>query len=239
MNDLTIIYYTSNRLPEEVAERIRDNLMAQLCRLSVMPNIISVSRKPINFSSNIVMGDNFGVSLYNIYRQILIGALAARTKYVACCEDDALYSLSHFRFRPLDNCFGYDMNKLGVYTWHRNPVYSYKHRACMWTCIAPRDLMIETLIEKLSIPDLDKKAKWFAEPGRYDRQLGVTKRNIEEYRASDPSIVFSHLYALGAEYLGRRKRTGDNPHYKEEYWGDAKDLVLKYWGQKLWFKEIG
>jgi hypothetical protein len=235
MDDLTIIYYTSNRLPEEVAGRIRSDLLTKIGDC----DIISVSHKPIGFGFNIVLGDNMGVNSFNIYRQILIGALAARTTYVACCEDDALYSESHFHHRPNLNCFAYDMNKFGVYTWHHNPMYSYKHRPCMWTCIAPRELLIKTLIERFSIPDLHRKAKWFGEPGRYDNNLGVTPRLIEEYKAECPSVVFSHLYALGADFLGRRKKTGESPHPHDLYWGSAKSLMLEYWGQDLWLKEVG
>ena len=41
-------------------------------------------------------------------RAILIGAQAASTPFVACCEDDTLYAPSHFTYRPALDTFAYD-----------------------------------------------------------------------------------------------------------------------------------
>src|SRR3990167_3601524 len=92
--DLTVVYYTSNRIREPFGQRVRDQL---LLAVSGAP-IVSVSQKPLDFGDNICVGD-IGHTYFNIYRQMLTGAKAARTKYVALAEDDTLYSPEHFRDR--------------------------------------------------------------------------------------------------------------------------------------------
>lgn len=96
MNDLTLIYYTSNTNPEYFAGNVRNHLL-QVTEGKIP--IISVSQKPIDLGKNICAGE-IGRSLYNLYRQVYTGALEAKTKYVALCEDDTLYNMEHFRHRP-------------------------------------------------------------------------------------------------------------------------------------------
>src|SRR3990167_1123852 len=93
MSDLTCVYYTCNRIPERFANSVRTNL-AEAAR--DIP-IISVSHKPLQFGENIVV--DLPVHHLSIYRQALIGAKAATTKYAAFCEDDVLYSPEHFQHR--------------------------------------------------------------------------------------------------------------------------------------------
>ena len=76
--DLTVIYYTANYLNNRFADRVRE----QLIRAIGQTPLISVSHKPMDFGENICVGD-IGRSVYNIYKQVLIGARAAKTKYVA------------------------------------------------------------------------------------------------------------------------------------------------------------
>ena len=50
MNDLTLLYYTANKIPETFGQNVRNHL------LSLFPEgipIISVSHKPIDFGKNI------------------------------------------------------------------------------------------------------------------------------------------------------------------------------------------
>src|SRR5574337_272588 len=108
--DLTIIYYTSNWLDTHNPYFLANTKKQLLKAIGDLP-LISVSQKPIALGKNICVGD-IGRSHLNIYRQILIGAKAAKTKYVALAEDDILYSWEHFHEHlPEKGKFAYDINK--------------------------------------------------------------------------------------------------------------------------------
>jgi hypothetical protein len=228
MNDITIVYYTANFINSFSAEAIRNQL---LIAKGDIP-LISVSQKPINFGENICVG-NIGRSQINIYRQVLIGAKAVKTKYVALCEDDCLYSPSHFTcFRPKDNEFAYNWNRWGLYTWSRPPVFSNKHRIVLSNCIAPKDLIIETSEERFArYPDESQiPLHHFAEFGKYEKWMNITRRPVVIFESPEPTVMFSHPEALGFAGLGTRKGLGGDRCFELPYWGTAKDVLKKYFG---------
>ena len=97
---LTIIYYTCNWLDDKNPYFLA-NTRKQLLEAVEDRPIVIVSQKPTIFgnnSVNVCMGD-IGRSHLNIYRQILEGCKAAKTKWVAMAEDDVLYSKQHFNFQ--------------------------------------------------------------------------------------------------------------------------------------------
>ncbi|KKL05880.1 hypothetical protein LCGC14_2601630, partial [marine sediment metagenome] len=75
MSDITVVYYTSNYMTGKFIEKTKEQLLSVIGDLP----LISVSHKPMNFGTNICVGD-VGRSHLNIYRQILVGARGARTK---------------------------------------------------------------------------------------------------------------------------------------------------------------
>lgn len=96
MDDLTILYYSSNREKPEFEKQVTDNIL----RIVGNTPIISISQKPMNFGDNICVGD-VGLSDYNIYRQMQIGCLRAKTKYVCTAEADCFYPpTGYFDFKP-------------------------------------------------------------------------------------------------------------------------------------------
>lgn len=96
MNDLTIIYYSSNREKPEFEKQVTDSIL----RIVGDTPIISVTQKKMDFGTNICVGD-VGLSDYNIYRQMQIGCLAAKTKYVCTAEADCFYPpTGYFDFSP-------------------------------------------------------------------------------------------------------------------------------------------
>jgi len=98
MDDLTILYITASEMPDKwVQFQIKYLLKA----IGDTP-IISVSRKPMDLGINLI--DTEKKCYFNIYMQMLRGALLAKTKYVAMVEDDVLYSKEHFtQFRPKES----------------------------------------------------------------------------------------------------------------------------------------
>ena len=227
VNDLTVIYYTANVLREPAFTNIQKILLEAIGDTP----LISISQKPINLGQNICVGA-IGQSYLNIYKQMLIGAKAAKTKYIALAEDDALYSKEHFTsYIPKDDEFAYDMARWTLYTWHPD-VYSIKFRINNSTLICTRDLLIEALEERFAkYPDESAiPLHYWGEFGKYERHLGVTVRKQVEYSSKVPSVVLSHEDAVGFGFLGKRKALGPLQAYDIPVWGKASDLIKKIYG---------
>ena len=227
--DITAIYYTANHVSEFFGENVRKILLKSIGNIP----LISVSQKPMNFGENICVG-NIGRSAYNIYKQILIGAKAAKTKYISLCEDDILYTPGYFTsFRPEKDIFAYNYNRWGIYTWSKPPIFSRKDRIVTSQLIAMRQSVINALEKRFDKhPDPNNfPAKYFGEIGKHDKSLGVSNNITQTFLSPEPNIMFSHEYALGFEGLGRKKRHGDIRVDSLEPWGKAED-VLKLFVKK-------
>ena len=220
MNNLTLIYYTSNQVEERFAGNVRQSL------LSFELPIISVSQKPLDFGRNICVGD-IGVSIYNIYKQVLIGAKSADSEYVACCEDDALYNVEHFSHRPKMDSFSYNLNRWNV----NEDLFFHRNRVNMSMCVAPRELMVETLekrFEKYPHSLIREKGELigFGEPGRSEAKLGLPEVKMEIFNTSIPTLVFNHRPSVGGV---RRLLRKDTVKKELPYWGNANDLWERMW----------
>lgn len=216
MNDLTLLFYTCNRMSEPFAGNIRNHL------LSLFPEgipLISISHKPMDFGKNIYV-PGLEPSIYFVYRQILIGAKEATTKYVACAEDDAIYCREHFEHRPEDDSFDYNLNR-----WHINETfYFWRPRAGMHTCIAPTVLVIETLEKRFAkYPTiLDESCmRGFCEPGRREDMIGLPKVKFTMFNTAAPVLVFNHRGSLGGK---RKVKNTDVIVSSHEHWGSASEL---------------
>jgi hypothetical protein len=231
MNDLTIIYYTSNRVPVGFMA----NTQKQLLRAVGDTPIISVSQKPMDFGQNICVGD-IGVSAYNIYLQILTGVREAKTKYVATAEDDVLYPPEHYAHRPTDDdTLAYDLSKWSIFTWTDPPIYSFRdNRRTMTSLIAPRETLLRTLEERYAkyptVESIPKKLYEFfwGEPGRFENHLRIHTVKTERFRCAVPSIIFSHPQAYAFAHLGTRKKHSSVRATEVAPWGKAEDVLKLY-----------
>ena len=222
--DLTIVYYTCNRIPELVSERVRKDLLNK----SEGIRIISVSHKPIDFGENICVGE-VGWSVYNLYTQVLIGAREVKTPFMICAEDDFIYPESRFKFKPVrDDTFYYDSNR---WTLTREGIYFWRGRTSFGTCIAPAKFMIETLEERFQkYRGADHpRIRLFGEPGRLENHLGVTPVKMERIFLKDPIITFNHRDSLGN---ARKRKPTDEVKYDLYLWGNGKSLWDKFWNPK-------
>lgn len=222
MNDLTVIFYTCNRIPEPFAARVR----VQLLRAIGDTPLISVSHKYMpDFGQNIYVG-NHKPTTWRLYQQVLIGALAARTPYVAMAEDDVLYPVGeHFSYRPPLDTFAYDYARWWI---EREGFYRWRRRTVLSTCIAPRLLLIETLerlFERFPVePATRGEMTGMAEPGRYEKYLGLPQVQIEHFTSREPIVTFNLKSSLGGL---RKVNETDLIEYELEPWGTATNL----WGQ--------
>jgi hypothetical protein len=254
MIDLTIIYYTSNWLDEHNPYFL-ENTKDQLIKAANGLPIVIVSQKPVyfpvyfmapissNIKENIVVGD-IGRSHLNIYRQILEGAKAATTQYVAMAEDDILYSESHFHsgqiakeFEANGDVMLYDMNKVSLFTWTDPPMFSFRSkRKVINQLIAPREMLIKALEERFTQLEYlkekgwpeDKIIKYWGDIGRYESILGITVQPTVEFYSQVPSVVFSHPEAFGYLTQGKKKRLGDIRIIELYDWGKASDILKLY-----------
>lgn len=226
MSDLTICYYTAN----VISDFFMKNVQKQILKAAPDVPIISVSQKPMKFGENIVVA--LPRHQASIYKQVLIGAREAKTKFVALCEDDVLYSPEHFKFRPKQGHWGYNMNSWSIFTWG-TPMFTYKPpggRRNLNGLICERELLIKHLEERFSRwPDDNKiDIRIFGEPGKYDKSLKTTPYPSEDFYVNPPNIVFSHQTNLQFEGLGTRKALGQVRALTVPYWGDAANIRSLY-----------
>ncbi|MCJ7646067.1 hypothetical protein MUO65_04070 [bacterium] len=233
MNDLTLLYYTANTISDACARNVRNHLLEVTG--GKFP-IVSVSQKPIDFGTNICIGE-IGKSHYNCYKQILTGAMVVKTKYVACCEDDTLYNQEYFSHRPSgDDIFAYNLN------------WWYAEAPCFWhkmiemkdtgmcQCLCPTNALIENLKVRFDvfsnpIPASDRPTqKCWQEPGRDDVYFGIPNAKFEYFSSERPTIVFNYRGSLGGKRKSWRPTTFAD---SLPGWGKAKDLWQKYWEVKL------
>lgn len=232
-SDLTIVYYTANSFD---LDNPKDDFFTETWNKlhDARGNIpiIAVSQEDLGLVSsieNIVVG-KIGKSHLNIYRQALIGAKAAKTPYIALCEDDVLYHPDHFKYRAPHGVFGYNMNVWSIFTWVNPPIFSYKDRINLSGLICERELFIETMEERFAkYPDDSKiDISIWAEPGKYEGHLGVTKRQFEKFYSDNPNVAFSHETALSFNGLGKRKAQGKIKATAIPYWGTAEQVRSLY-----------
>ena len=185
-----IIYYTDNRLDEEITQRVQGQILK-----SGLP-IVSCSLKPLGFGKNIVL--DLEPSAITMVKQILTALKASDSDYVFFCEHDVLYHLSHFNFiPPNDNIFYYNTN---VWRWDysSDKVITYDHLRSLSGLCVYRDKVLEhfnkkmkTIIDKSydKIPVTRNPAwarKYGYEPSEKNGEV------TEEWRSEFPNIDIRH-----------------------------------------------
>src|SRR3990167_1702688 len=224
MEDLTVLYLTASEIKESFAVYQRTILLEAIGNYP----LISVSRKPLDFGTNII--DDGKRSLSNIYRQMLRAAKMATTEFVATAEDDCLYHSNHFTFfRPKPDEFAYDQNRFALFTWGE-PIYSWRNRKSNCSLIAPRKLLIEALEERFDKWPNGTPANLTGELGRnmVDRNLGITLRKSVEAFAEVSVVQFNHDASSEDRQRSHRKKPGQIKVYDIFHWGKASELVKHY-----------
>lgn len=230
--DLTILFLTLNKMPEQWAAF----QIGHLRKAAQDTPIISISRIPMTLGRNLIQEGPF--SYWNIYLQMLRGALLATTPFVAMAEDDVLYTYEHYHeYRPPLDAVSYDRSRWSLFTWDPNPIYCMRQRVNNSTMIAPRDLLIDALTER--------QQRWSAAPppeeivgevGRpvVDRRLRVSPRKASEWYCTNPVVQLNHPTGTDAGHHvradGRKmvKQHGQIKAVEIPYWGRAADIVRIY-----------
>lgn len=210
MKNVTVIYYTSNREKEDFEAKIRKNLLKAIGNTP----LISVSQKPIDFGKNICVG-NVGTSDYNVYRQIQIGCLSAKTKFVCTAEADCLYPpKGYFDFNPPDETTAYYYTNVWIlfkgYPVFRKKVFSLS------ALFTNREYLLSRIDRGIG-----KKAQW---SGSRPRPILHKDQGWTPFTNELPVINIKTRE-------GMRWMTGTEKLAKKElpYWGSAAKLQEKLW----------
>jgi len=153
-NNKTIVYYTCNRENENFENKVKDRIL----KVGGGLPIVSVSQKPIDFGTNICVG-NLQQNYKNAFSQALMGCLAAKTDYVVMCEDDVLYpEHGYFDFKPKEKDVIYTYDNVWLMWDRENRTRFYKHGTTGGSIIIGRDFYVDFL--KSGHNFFDKNLKW-------------------------------------------------------------------------------
>lgn len=218
MQDLTVIFLTLKKLPlgwQKYHKQVLLDAIQGASLIEISPDGDIIQDEPPSPS--------------NVYRQLLRGALAAKTEYIAVAEDDTLYSKDHFKYRPAKGVFAYNQSHWSLFTWGE-PTYSWRDRMGNYTLIAHREDVIEALTERFTKYPNGTPPAQTGEIGRWrtDKQLGLTPRKTEEFKTNVPVINICHKFGLDERASRERKSLGTLKAYNIPYWGEARDILKEY-----------
>lgn len=224
LNDLTILLITANKLTPTWAEFHKQRLLDAADGLP----IIVISRQPVNWGrKNLIDTEPAGIS--NIYFQMLRGAKEATTPFIGIAEDDTLYPAEHFKHRPNEDTFAYNLNRFNVFAW-RPKTYFWKDRFSNSTLIAPRQLMIEALEERFTKHPNGTPVGLTGELGRpnIEDKLGVSHRKAVWFETETSIVRIDHEKGIDRLSQTHRKGMGILRAHDIPHWGKAEDIIKKF-----------
>jgi hypothetical protein len=180
--DKTLIFCTENKCPEPLFTAVLNDLKSKAkCQ------IVSVTHKPIDLGINICIGEHKR-SWTQLYRQLLIGCKAAKTKYIGIVEHDCFYTEEYLDYiPPSDDKFYYNENVwLVCYDKEKHPnkmgMYSrfWTERLALSQMVCNRALYLDAIDKRLDQIDKDrhfpKKVAQFNEPGLSRQSMKLIDR---------------------------------------------------------------
>jgi len=219
-SEVTIIYCSSNKEMPEFEQRIRDNVL----KVTDLP-IISVTQKPIDFGTNICVGEDVGVSGFNFFRQSLIACQAAKTKFVISVEADTLYPPDYFTWIPPKEDVCYRNSNLYVMPQHRNYFWK-KPWGATHAQIVGRQFYIDNLERCFEgEPKWDATQKNFPKEKFHAKYEDVfPKDKIEFYETENPIVQIKTSQSMRNYTTSQRI-----PIYELPYWGCGGDFRKKFY----------
>lgn len=212
----TIIYYSSGREDEILEANVQENIRKHCGDIP----IISVTQFPMDFGENICIGDQ-GASGYNMFRQVQIALMEAKTEFVMSAEADCLYPPDYFEFTPDRNDICYRNSNLYVMPDKRS-FYFHKKEGATHAQIVGREFYLDTLNKLFEgAPQWSVEEKNF--PKERHKKVDIFD-NIAYYETENPVVqIKTHK---GLRYYTRSDRT---PIQSIKYWGDGKSFRARYY----------
>jgi len=243
--DRTILYLTDSELSEPLASTCRRSLQ----RAAGDIPIVSVSQKPLEFGTNVCVGE-IGRSPRSLYTQVKEGLKAVKTKWTIMAEHDCIYSNEHMMFTPPDDRFFWYNDNVWLVQYKNvkypeyDGMYSYVHKRRVQSQLICNTQLFLQAAEEL-LPILGDPA-WFqryiygrvAEPGaanlakamRLSRHSDVRhlqkaiKKYIVGYQARDFKTTIPNLdIRHGENFTGQRR--GKGRRWELEPWGRLEDVL--------------
>ena len=141
-----VVFYTDHRVAPDLAAVVRYYLL----RATEGLPLVSVSQQPMDLGTNRCLGP-LERSHLSMYRQMLAGAEALDTEFIALAEHDVMYLPEHFHWTPPDDrTFYYNVHHWFL-QWdgkHRG-LYSYFRRRVLSMLIAGREVFLQACREKV------------------------------------------------------------------------------------------
>jgi hypothetical protein len=214
---MTILYYTSNRENPAFEQRVRDNIIQTCCDLS----IISVSQKPIDFGTNICVGD-VGTSGFNMFRQVQIGLREVKTDFVISAEADCMYPQDYFTFVPPKLDVAYRDSNLYVMGRHRDYFY-YKPEGATHAQAVGTKYYLDVLTKLFEgEPMWDTNQKNFPKEKFHNKFEDVFEK-VEYWKSPNPVVQIKTKDSM--RHYTHSERI---PIYNLDYWGDSKQFFKTY-----------
>jgi hypothetical protein len=238
--DKTIIFCTENKCPEPLFRSVVEDLKNKAGEIP----IVSISHKPINLGMNICIGEHRR-SWVMLYRQLLLGCKAAKTRYITIAEHDCFYTEEHLAFiPPTDTKFYYNEN---IYLLSADKIKhpeQYGMFSRFWTqrlalsqMVCNREIYLEALERRLDLIDRDRqfpsKIDHLTEPGAskvkqklLDRAEGGSAAYL---RGLLPDFIELEKYEVFNNKIPNIDvRHGVN--FTGPRWGRERTFEVPYWG---------
>lgn len=216
MENLTIIYYTSNRENPEFEQGIINNMLS-VC--GDIP-IVSVSQKPMALGTNLCVGD-VGASGFNMFRQVQLACALATTKYVVSVEADCLYPPDYFTYIPPRDDVCYRNTNLYVMGQWRKYFY-HKQEGATHAQVVGRKYYLDTLTQLF-----EGAPMWSVEERNFPKERHAMEDvfNHVEYYSTTNSVVQIKTDRSMRHYT----HSDRTPIYKLPYWGEGATFRKKYY----------
>jgi len=203
-----IVYCTDNRLDEKIMKACQK----QLSKAEI--EIVSVSLKPLDFGTNIVIDEPRGY--LTLFKQQLAGLEALKADYIFMCDHDVLYHPTHFMFTPpQEDVYYYNENIWRVKADTGDALFYYAnqsnclcaHRETLLKHYAKRVEITEEMLEKLKGGAEYRRfiRRMGFEPGTHGRKERVDTLNHSSYMSAFPNIDIRHKGNLTATRWSRDK----------------------------------
>lgn len=225
-----IVFYTDNLVDEKIGSMVRK----QLLKCMKPKHIVSVSLKPLDFGTNIVMNGEHGY--LTMAYQILAGLEASKADVIFLCEHDVLYDPSHFDFLPpKDDVYYYNTNIWQVRAEDGHGLYTDDCKKLSQLCAYRNTLIthfrkrIALLEEASRLPteDYNRFVRQMGfEPGTHNRDERVDDLKSESRWSAVPSLDIRHTTNLTPSRW--RKEQYRNPKYTRG-WKEADEFPV--WGK--------
>uniref|UniRef100_A0A6M3LHM9 Glycosyltransferase n=1 Tax=viral metagenome TaxID=1070528 RepID=A0A6M3LHM9_9ZZZZ len=216
-SDVTVVYYTSNT----ENKRFQSNICQAIAKAKGDLPLVSVSQEPMDFGLNICVG-KVGASSQNAYRQLLLGARVARTRFVCIAEDDCVYPPEYFRFVPPDDQCAYLASPLWILFCQRgkSKVFGLKPRGSESSMVINRELLMDRISTILS--GLDYWGPMMANGEGWPYLLD--RKAIRSVRFEAPVVTFKT-----DQQMNRRTPWDMETKTRElQPWGTAIDMIKKF-----------